>query len=333
MHPLRTLLSVALAATLSLSLTACADSAPAEGAAPAGLASAEGDTAPESASPAVVVDNDALPPDETPDTAAMDVPPEALAVAPPESSAVLDAIFGAPDDEAAAPGEVGRRLPDGRVATFWGSQVFALDGAGMYAAFAFVASPDASSPDDTVQLAQATWRFRDGAWQLESSARSIGRFGGQGRAPLLDGMQDARVHAGDGRVLLAMPTAEPANAGVVVYAFELLAGEGEPLAWRHVGRVPAGSDNGAGCSDVSGSPMPCASTAGTLDFIDVDAASGAAASDARSTWPTLRLALQGTVVTGPGEVRETTPDDVVEMRFDAASGQYQPTRPIPDAAL
>lgn len=334
MHSVRSPMAAAVAATLSLLLAACADPVPADGSLPTAPASAPPDAGAASADAAAAPSGDpspagadALPPDESFDTATAGVPDAALAVPPPDADAVLDAIFGTEGPGAAGSVDDGRALPDGRLAAFWRGQTFALDGAGWHVGFATtVESSDYPAPDDAVGIAQATWRFADGAWQPVSTADPIGRFGGRGRAPDADGAQDARVFdAGGGRVLLAMPTAVAANAGIVVHAYELFAGDGDPLAWRHVGRLPAGSDNRAGCSDAPGGPVPCASAAGTLEFIAAPASSPA-------PWPTLRLALQGTVVEGPGQVRETTADDVVELRFDAVSGQYQPVRPIPDAA-
>lgn len=321
----------ALPAALMLALTACREEEPSGEATPSSSLIAPRDAAAAASAPA---NADALPEDESFDTATVGLPDAVLEVATPTDAAVLDAIYGSAQATSASSADSGRVLPDGRIAAFWRGQVFALDGAGWYVGLATSASPSESpAPGDTVELGQATWRFADGAWQPVSTSSYIGRFGGAGRAPPPDGAQDVRVHAGEGRVLLAVPTETAANAGIVVYAYELFLAEGEPLAWRHAGRLPAGSDNRAGCSDVADSPMPCASAAGTLEFVTADAASGAVASAGSSDWPTLRLALQGTVVIGPGQVRGTTPEDVVELRFDAESGQYQPARPIPEAAL
>jgi hypothetical protein len=273
--------------------------------------------------PAEATIDAALPADETPDTAATGVPDAVLAVPPPGPAAVLDAAYGPSSaaEEGAPAGE--RLLADGRGAAFWRGQVFALGGAGWYVGFAAAAVPsEFPAPDQTVELAQATWRFIDGTWEPVSAASGIGAFGGEGRAPSPDETQDARVvEAEGGRVLMALPVADLANAGVRLHAYELFAGEGEPLAWRHVGRLPAGSDNHAGCSTVVGAAVPCASTAGTLEFV----AEGA-------SWPTLRLALEGQVVEGPGQLRPTTSADVVTLAFNAASGRYEPVGAIPDAA-
>lgn len=307
----------ALPIALVVGLVACGAEAPAS------QAPASPPPAAEATVPAEAPVDDALPTDETPDTAATDVPDAALAVPPPGPAAVLDAAYGPSSPaENGAPTEE-RSLADGRRAAFWRGQVFALGGAAWYVGFAASAVPsDFPAPDQTVKLAQATWRFVDGAWRPVSAASGIGAFGGEGRAPSSDGTQDARVfEAGGGRVLLAMPVADLANAGVRAYAYELFAGEGEQLAWRHVGRLPAGSDNDAGCSTVIGADRPCASTAGTLEFVDEGA-----------PWPTLKLALQGHVVEGPGEVRKTTSADVVTLAFNAASGRYEPVGAIPDAA-
>jgi hypothetical protein len=291
--------------------------------APASEASASLPPSAAATMPAEVPVDAALPADETPDTAANGVPDAALAVPPPGPAAVLDAAYGPSSAaEDGAPAEE-RLLADGRRAAFWRGQVFALGGAGWYVGFAAAAVPsDFPAPDQTVELAQATWRFVDGAWQPVSATTGIGGFGGEGRAPSPDGTQDARVfEVGGGRVLMALPVAVLANAGVRVHAYELFAGEGEPLAWHHVGRLPAGSDNHAGCSTVIGADVPCAGTAGTLEFV----AEGA-------SWPTLRLALEGQVVEGPGQLRPTTPADVVTLAFNAASGRYEPVGAIPDAA-
>ncbi len=264
---------------------------------------------------------DGLPVDESPDTAAEGVPEAARTTPAPDTAALLAAAF---PGAALAPGssDGGFTLPDGREVRPWFGQVLAHDGGAIHVGFVSVGDPAAEAPGDTVEIAEATSRFVDSGWQPLSASAGIGRFGGRGRAPTADGGQDARVHHADGRLLLAVPTADAANAGIVVYGYELFAAEGDPLAWRHVGRVPAGSDNRAGCSDAPGGPLPCASTAGTLEFV----------TDTGGPWPALRLPLQGTVIDGPGTVRATTAADVVELAFDAASGTYRPARPIPDAA-
>ena len=307
----------ALPIALVIGLVACGAEAPAS------QAPASPPPTAEATVPAEVPVEDALPADETPDTAVTGVPDAALAVPPPGPAAVLDAAYGpsSPAENGASAEE--RSLADGRRAAFWRGQLFALGGAAWYVGFAASAAPsDFPAPDQTVELAQATWRFVDGAWQPVSAATGIGAFGGEGRAPSPDGTQDARVFEADGgRALLALPVADLANAGVRSYAYELFAGEGEPLAWRHVGRLSAGSDNHAGCSTVIGAEVPCAGTAGTLEFVDEGA-----------PWPTLKLALQGHVVEGPGQVRKTTSADVVTLAFNATSGRYEPVGAIPDAA-
>jgi len=306
-----------LPVALVIGLVACGAEAPAS------QAPASSQPTAEATAPSEVPVDEALPADETPDTATNGVLDAALAVPPPGPAAVLDAAYG-PSSSAAngAPAEE-RSLADGRRAAFWRGQVFALGGAGWYVGFAAAAVPsDFPAPDQTVELAQATWRFVDGAWQPVSATTGIGAFGGEGRAPSPDGTQDARVFEADrGRVLLALPVADLANAGVRAYAYELFTGEGEPLAWRHVGRLPAGSDNHAGCSTVIGADRPCASTAGTLEFVGDGA-----------PWPTLKLALEGQVVEGPGQMRNTTSADVVTLAFNADSGRYEPVGAIPDAA-
>lgn len=307
----------ALPIALVIGLVACGAEAPAS------QAPASPPPTAEAAVPAEVPFDAALPADETPDTAVSGVPDAALAVPPPGPAAVLDAAYGpsSPAENGAPADE--RSLPDGHRAAFWRGQVFALGGAAWYVGFAASAAPsDFPAPGQTVELAQATWRFVDGTWQPVSAAAGIGAFGGEGRAPSSDGTQDARVfEAAGGRVLLAMPVADLANAGVRAYAYELFAGEGEPLAWRYAGRLPAGSDNHAGCSTVIGADTPCASTAGTLEFVSEGA-----------PWPTLKLALQGHVIEGPGQARKTTSADVVTLAFNAASGRYEPVGAIPDAA-
>jgi hypothetical protein len=308
---------VALPVALVIGLVACGAEAPAS------QAPASPQPTAEATAPSEVPVDEALPADETPDTSVTGVPDAALAVPPPGPAAVLDAAYGpsSPAENGALAEE--RSLADGRRAAFWRGQVFALGGAAWYVGFAASTAPsEFPVPGQTVELAQATWNFVDGAWQPVSATTGIGAFGGEGRAPSSDGTQDARVfEAGGGRVLLAMPVADLANAGVRAYAYELFAGEGEPLAWRYAGRLPAGSDNHAGCSTVIGADTPCASTAGTLEFVSEGA-----------PWPTLKLALQGHVIEGPGQARKTTSADVVTLAFNAASGRYEPVGAIPDAA-
>jgi hypothetical protein len=295
MNPLACRAANALAAVaLSLSLASCSP-----GDAPEGeRSSAQPSSLVAAPEPAATADSNAdataLALDETPDTATAGVPEAALALPPPEAG--FDP---------------------------WFAQVLALDGGAIRVAFSAADFAAAAAPSDTVVIGQASWRLVDGAWQPLSSAADIGRFGGDGRAPGVDAGQDARVYAAPGRVLLAVPTEDAANSGTLVYGYELFSAEGEPLAWRHVGRVPAGSDNRAGCSEAPGAALPCASTAGTLAFlVEADPAA----------WPTLRLALQGTVVDGPGAVRATTDADVVTLRFDAAAGRYAPVGAVPEAA-
>jgi hypothetical protein len=310
-----------LAAAFAVSLAACgADSRPETTAHPPSGVVAQ-DAAPEAIADAIPAEDARRPVDETPDTASAGVPDAALAMPPPDAASWLAAAF-----PGAALGPRGRDggpvLPDGREVQAWFDQRLAYKGSALHVAFLGLADPTSAAPGDTVEIAQATSRFVDGGWQPVSASAGIGRFGGRGRAPMVDGAQDARVHVDGERLVLAVPTEDAANSGIVVYGYELFAAEGEPLTWRHVGRLPAGSDNRAGCSDAPDAALPCASAAGTLEF----------AGSEDSPWPTLRLALQGTVVEGPGTVRATLPTDVVILRFDPTGGRYVPSTPIPDAA-
>lgn len=60
--------------------------------------------------------------------------------------------------------------------------------------------------------------------------------------------------------------------------------------------------------------MKCASNVGTLSFEPGKTGS----------MPTLRVALQGTAVAGPGKIRTLSDADTVTYTFDAAKQEYTP---------
>lgn len=232
---------------------------------------------------------------------------EAALATTPSPADVVSHVFGGTATPTAE-----RVLATGRRAAFWHAQTFRLGEAQFHVGLVSSAAPvDAPDPEPTVDLGVVAWQWADGEWQHLVSSTRIGRFGAAGRPPRVDAGREAlTLEAGAGRVLLAVPTVGQPAPGVVARAFELFAGDTRRADWRHVGRLPAGSDEGG------------ASSSGTPELVPVGL----------DAWPMLRLPLQGTVVDASGRVRATTAFDTVEMALSSETGLYRPTRPLPAAA-
>lgn len=252
------------------------------------------------------------------------------AIAPPSPGAVLDAIYDERGD-----GSDSYEVANGSVASFWYGYEFDFGGKRYYSGFAY-ATPekygkdrdeDLPAPDAQVTLSQATFeRSGDAAqpWTLLGSQPSLGEFGRYERAPSVDKTREiARfVTAGDGEVL-AVPSSQSINEGISAHYYDLFVRThsdelpGNPGPWRYAGNVDAGSDNADGCAtdaiDAKTLP-PCVSSKGAIAF--------QAAGDAL---PQIAVAMTGTEISGPGQVRTLDGGDRALYRYDDKTQAYRPT--------
>ncbi|SOU05589.1 hypothetical protein [Xanthomonas arboricola] len=249
----------------------------------------------------------------------------AVTVAPPYPGSVLYLIYGTDGD-----GALSYEIDNGAVASFWHGQHFDLDGKHYYTGFAY-ATPNKygndeaetfPDPGEGVSISQATFLLTapdsERPWRLFHAQQYVGRFGGDERADAVDETRKPQRHLLDnGHLLLAVPTSSFGN-GVTSFGFALFTFDpdkndlGDYQGWVYRGTLAAGEDNELS-SDEEGS-VPHVSSRGTLSFQPVPG----------ERMPALHVALQGTVISGPGQVRMLDASDAVVYVYDQASDQYLP---------
>ncbi len=246
---------------------------------------------------------------------------------PPTPGEVINAIHDIPGD-----GSDSYPIENGSVATFWYGHAFELAGTQYYTGFVAETPEHYSEQDQELALApsaqatltHATFTRADAgaarAWAFDSAEFCIGRFGERERAAAIDPGRRAQSYTTPGgRFVLAVPTWELV-AGVREDAFEVLAFDPALLAdadathWTYLGRIVAGQDNGAAVDEDG--PVPLARSFGALSFEPQPGAD----------LPLIHVAMSGTEVAGPGEVRTLGPADAVEYRYIESERQYQPSR-------
>ncbi|CAD1796465.1 hypothetical protein XSP_003662 [Xanthomonas euroxanthea] len=278
---------------------------------------------------------------KTPDAAPGDVqaPPSqsAPAAAPPAaaSPATVDAEVPAPGHVLAdiygmkGDGSESYTIDNGALASFWYGYRFDLGGKQYYTGFAnagpgkYGKSEEENYPDPAVgvSISQATYVLDDAggklAWVLFHAQQWAGDFGGNEKADTLDQKRKPqRTETKDGHLLLALPTTRFADgissSGFAMFSFDPNKNDmGDYKGWVYLGTVATGEDNSAACDDEGN--MKCASSTGTLNF-----------EPGGGSMPSLRVAMSGTAIAGPGEARSLGPADVVTYTYDAAKHQYSP---------
>ncbi|MBB4598216.1 hypothetical protein [Xanthomonas arboricola] len=249
----------------------------------------------------------------------------AVTVAPPYPGSVLYLIYGMDGD-----GALSYEIDNGAVASFWHGQHFDLDGKHYYTGFAY-ATPNKygndeaetfPDPGEGVSISQATFLLTapdsERPWRLFHAQQYVGRFGGDERADAVDETRKAQRHILDnGHLLLAVPTSSFGN-GVTSFGFALFTFDpdkndlGGYQGWVYRGTLAAGEDNELS-SDAEGS-VAHVSSRGTLSFQPVPG----------GRMPAMQVVLQGTVLSGPGQVRMLDASDAVIYVYDQTSGQYLP---------
>lgn len=242
----------------------------------------------------------------------------------PAPGHVLADIYGIKGD-----GSESYTIDNGALASFWYGYRFDLGGKHYYTGFAnagpgkYGKSEEENYPDPAVgvSISQATYVLDDAggkpAWGLFHAQQWAGDFGGNEKADTLDPKRKPqRTETKDGHLLLALPTTRFADglssAGFAVFSFDPNKNDmGDYKGWVYLGTVATGEDNSAACDDEGN--MKCASSTGTLSF---EPGSG--------SMPSLRVAMRGTAIVGPGKVRSLGPADGVTYTYDAAKHQYTP---------
>ncbi|KLD76059.1 hypothetical protein ACFOPN_21085 [Xanthomonas hyacinthi] len=250
--------------------------------------------------------------------------PEPVGVEVPAPGQVLADIYGLKGD-----GSASYTIDNGAVASFWYGYRFDLGGKQYYTGFAnagpekYGKSEEETTPDPAVgvSISQATYVLdnADGkpVWTLFHAQQWAGDFGGNEKADALDQKRKPQsTQTKDGHLLLALPTTHFADgitsSGFAVFTFDPNKNDlGDYKGWVYLGTVATGEDNGAACDDEG--TMKCASSTGTLSF---EPGSGPV--------PSLRVAMSGTAIAGPGKVRSLGAADVVTYTYDAAKHRYTP---------
>ncbi|MCC8668113.1 hypothetical protein [Xanthomonas arboricola] len=242
----------------------------------------------------------------------------------PAPGHVLADIYGMKGD-----GSESYTIDNGALASFWYGYRFDLGGKQYYTGFAnagpgkYGKSEEEDSPNPTVgvSISQATYVLDDAggkpAWVLFHAQQWAGDFGGNEKADTLDQTRKPqRTETKDGHLVLALPTTRFANGisslGFALFSFDPNKNDmGDYKGWVYLGTVATGEDNSAACDDEG--TMKCASSTGTLSF---EPGSG--------SMPTLRVAMSGTAIAGPGKARSLGAADVVTYTYDATKHQYTP---------
>ncbi|OAX54029.1 hypothetical protein [Xanthomonas graminis] len=249
--------------------------------------------------------------------------PEPVGVEVPAPGQVLADIYGMKGD-----GSASYTIDNNALASFWYGYRFDLDGKHYYTGFANAGpgkygKPEEENPDPAVgvSISQATYVLdsADGkpTWTLFHAQQWAGDFGSNEKADTLDQKRKPQsTQTKDGHLLLALPTTHFADgitsSGFAVFTFDPNKNDlGDYKGWVYLGTVATGEDNGAACDDQG--TMKCASSTGTLSF-----------EPGNGPLPSLRVAMSGTAIAGPGKVRTLGPADVATYTYDQAKSKYTP---------
>ena len=245
-------------------------------------------------------------------------------VAPPSPDSVLYFIYKKDGD-----GATSYEVDYGSWVGYWYGYEFDLKGKRYFTGFGYKTPEkfgeeeegEESGSDGPVAISQATFLLetKEGktAWSILETDGFVGEFGANEK-PL--GVDRARrpqsYETPDGRLLLAVPTADFSN-GVAVDGFALFVYDPEGRVklrdkhWAYLGNIAAGEDNSAACDE--GNVMPCVSSKGTLSF-----------QPSGDGMPSLRVEMEGTAIASPGKTRELGAADAVTYAYDRERNSYQP---------
>lgn len=250
--------------------------------------------------------------------------PDPVTVEVPAPGRVLADIYGQKGD-----GSASYTIDNNALASFWYGYRFDLGGKHYYTGFAnagpekYGKSEEENTPDPAVgvSISQATYVLDDAdgkpTWTLFHAQQWAGDFGSDEKADTLDQKRKPQsTETKDGHLLLALPTTRFADgitsSGFAVFTFDPNKNDqGDYKGWVYLGTVATGEDNGAACDDQG--TMKCASSAGTLSF-----------EPGTGPVPTLRVAMSGTAIAGPGKIRTLGPSDVATYTYDQAKGKFTP---------
>ncbi len=246
------------------------------------------------------------------------------ALKPPSPDAVLYVIYQRDGD-----GAFTYEVDGGAIVSYWYGQAFDLNGKHYFTGFATRTEGSEGPEAETglmepghVAIAQATFvQGGDAAkpvWSQLETDGYVGEFGTNDQGDPVDTTRKAQTHAtADNRLLLAVPTRRfadgVATSGYALFLFD--PDNSDDLSfrrWGYLGSIAAGSDNSAACDD--GKVMPCAVSTGTLSFGEATA----------TGLPSVKVALAGKAISGPGTLRDLGPADALTYTFDAKAGHYQP---------
>lgn len=239
---------------------------------------------------------------------------------PPSPGHILADIYDQKGD-----GSASYALDDETVVEFWHGESFTLSGKHYYAGFADHVSKaglaDGSpQPEMGVRLTTATYvaDVVNGkpVWKLfHAQPSDIGSFGAYARPDAIDPARATQRYVTKaGHLLLAIPTGR-VDGGVKTTGYAILffdPAKSDYQGWQYFGSVPAGEDNSASCDDEG--TVKCAASKGTLTFV----------APRSGSIPAMRIAMRGTVISGPGKTRALGAADTKTYTYDNTSRHYTP---------
>jgi len=242
----------------------------------------------------------------------------AVYLPPPPPGVILADVYGEKGD-----GSASYALEDKTLVSFWRGETYEVGRKRFYTGFAYHAPKDElPGPGTGVGISQATYLKDDiqgkPAWTLFHAQPDVGTFGGYGKPDQPDRTRVAQRYVmRNGHMLLAIPTSRFADGvkstGFAILTFDPAKNDlGDYKGWQYVGTAATGEDNGAACDDEGA--MKCAVSTGTLNFV----------APKSGVMPTLQIAMQGKVVSGPGKTRTLGASDTRTHVYDSAAKHYTP---------
>ena len=249
-------------------------------------------------------------------------PTASVYVPPPPPGRVLADVYGEKGD-----GSASYALEDKTVVSFWRGETYEVGGKRYYTGFAYHApksdgDDDLPDPEAGVGITQSTYLADTvngkQTWTLYYAQPDVGTFGGYGKPDSPDKTRATQRYAmKNGHLLLAIPTSRFADGvkstGFAILTFDPAKNDlGYYKGWQYLGTAATGEDNGAACDDEGA--MKCAVSTGTLNFV----------APKSGVMPTLQIAMQGKVVSGPGKTRTLGASDTRTHVYDSAAKHYTP---------
>ena len=232
----------------------------------------------------------------------------------PDGKSVLADIYKKPIQEG-----TDNQLSDGRYVSYWNGSQFTLNGKIYFVAFSD-ATPESEieypSPEDMVNISQATYELVGSKWKLKSVQQDVGQFGAHNKAPAAD-----TAHAGvafptsKGSLILAAPTTIFANQGIQLFFYEIFSFSPESAQWKYLGSIDAGYENSGGCAHEadSATKTKCVKSFGKVQLSSAE----------ESDYPELKVILEGTKLAEDGNVISVTDKNSLIYRYDEKSSTYQ----------